>query len=77
MLKRRELTDRKFWTNCEESVLRTVMAPWSFTRDTKNMDNPGKAKIAAAPTARLGRTTRIRVLIWTLVRSLAVAPIAL
>jgi hypothetical protein len=65
MLNRRELTDKKFWTNCDESVLSTAKTPASLKVEARNRARAGKAKIEAAPTARLGRITLSRVWIWT------------
>jgi hypothetical protein len=71
MLKRSELTERKFCTNCDESVLRTVNTPASLKEEANSSERPGKAKIEPIPTARLGRITLNNVWIWTLARSLA------
>eukprot|EP00977_Amphora_coffeiformis_P020189 scaffold8005_cov275-Amphora_coffeaeformis.AAC.7 len=61
MLNKSPATVRKFWTNCELSVLRTVNTPASFMRVASVMDRPGKSAVEAAPARRLGTTTRKRV----------------
>ena len=61
ILNKSPATVKKFCTNCDESVLKTVKTPASFMSVASPMERPGKSKVAATPASTLGMETRNKV----------------